>query len=250
MAYRAPRVPDSTIVTPFEVAGPCFPRGMGITVGGCTPPFGLSNVPGSLGWVPEKVKIDGIPNPVSGIAPNPDTFRRVPVPAGSRGTPETMALMRELAIEAAGDPFFIQHARGVVRGLGSKNYEEALARILDYVKTRVDYLPDPINEQDIDWLQSPGWTLFVEGQGDCDDLSMLIAALDLGVGLGAAYRALPLNKADPTQESHVYPLGGIRTSEGVIWLAQDAVPSVAELGWEPPQSEWAGRPYDVVVAVP
>lgn len=52
--------------------------------------------------------------------------------------------------------------------------------ILHYVQTRVAYVPDPNDEE---WYQGPVWTLAYGG--DCEDLSVLVAALARCAGLEA-----------------------------------------------------------------
>ena len=214
-------------------------------------PLRSASPPGSLLWTPPAVSLQGIPNPVSAPRPNPATFRRVKIPKGSRGTTATLKIMADLAREAASDPYFIMEARGIVRGNGSKNYEQDARSIMDFVKTRIDYRPDPQADGMVDWVQSPGWTLYVDGQGDCDDSSTLLAALDLAAGLGASFRAVRLNRADPSSFSHVYTMAGWRDSRTgrVVWAAQDTVPDPV-LGWEPPAEEQVGPPNDELVGWP
>lgn len=235
MAYRNVRV---------SAPGP-FPH---------SPPFGLgalpSPPPGSLGWVPGPVQIDGIPRSVSAPMPNPATFRRIAVPSGTMGTLATLQIIADLAREAASDPFFIQEARGIVRGNGSKNYERDAQSIMNYGKQNVDYRPDPIGDM-LDYICSPGWVLFVDGQEDCDSLAGTIAGLDLAAGLGAAVKAVRLDPANPDQFSHVYALAGVKDDRGnVRWLAQDTVPRVARLGWEPSPQEQVGPANMLVIAYP
>lgn len=207
--------------------------------------------PGSLLWTPPVVSLQGIPNPVSAPRPNPATFRRVKIPKGSRGTTATLKIMADLAREAASDPYFIMEARSIVRGNGSKNYEQDARSIMDYVKRSVDYRPDPIADGMVDWVQSPGWTLWVDGQGDCDDTTTLVAGLNMAAGLGAMEKAVRLNPQDPSSFSHVYALAGFRDprSGQVVWLAQDTVPDPV-LGWEPGPEEQVGPPNTELVSWP
>lgn len=192
------------------------------------------------------VKIDGIPMPVSGPQPNLSTFRRIEIPSGARGTTATLKKMAELTVEGSQDPYFVEeYARPLARGLASKDYVGEARNILRWVKDTIRYTQDPYS---LEWLQSPGWTVCVEGMGDCDDMCSTIGCLALALGHGCTFRALKLDPNNPSEFSHVYCLINIRDDKlGPISLAADPVPEVAELGWEPPRSMWLDV-NDLVVA--
>lgn len=192
------------------------------------------------------MRLTGIPYDVHAPEPDVSTFRRVQIPEGARGTRETLQEMARLAAEAARDPYFVQEARGIVRGLPPRDQVAEADAILQWVKHGVDYRGDPY---EMDWVQSPGWTLYVEGQADCDDGSTLICALDLAIGLGCVLRAARLDSAQPDEFSHVWSLAGVRDGGRALWLAQDFVPTPAVLGQEPP-GPWIGEAMDFVVAMP
>jgi hypothetical protein len=204
-------------------------------------PTGLRGM-AAIGDEPRTAVIQGISQPVSGPTPNPATFRRMRISPGSRGTNETLEKMAELAVEGSTDPWFVAFARGEVRECGSRDHLCEAAALLRWVKGHVPYRHDP---QFMEWIQSPGWTAFVEGQGDCDDFAILIAAMALSVGLQAKFRAVALNKQNPTEYTHVYPMIEV---PGKGWLAADAVPPTAKLGWEPPKEMWVMEPNDLVVS--
>jgi hypothetical protein len=194
------------------------------------------------------VKIDGIPSPVSAPAPDRSTWRRVPIPPGVKGTKAELEIIAALAREAVTDPFFVEEARSIVRGVRGRDYQGEAAAILGYVREMTDYRHDPIGVDEVDRISSPGYLLFVDPQGDCDDMVALVCALNLGVGHGCMIRAVRL---DPNREdfSHVYALAGIPGPGGPTWLGQDAVTSFP-LGWEPPREDWVGESLDLVVAFP
>jgi hypothetical protein len=227
----------------------------GLVPAECLPPNGLlysqgvSGVPGSLAWTPPTVNIPGV-GFVSAPAPNPQTYKRVPVPDGPGGTLATMQTVGALALEAAADPQVVAEARSIVRACPPRADACALSAILDYVKTRCDYRSDPIAEDasgtELDHISSPGYLLFVDGGEDCESLMGLVAALVLAAGVaGIMFRAVALDPARPTQMSHVYAMALLKDGRQ---LAMDPVPPDAKLGDQPPQNIWLAPPIDYVVA--
>lgn len=194
------------------------------------------------------VLIPGIPRPVSGPVADPSTFRRLQISTGARGTTETLRAMADLIVEASQDPYFVQFTRNIVRSCASKDYLCEADALLQYVKQNVTYRQDPLL---MEWVQSPGWTMFVERQGDCDDSSSLLAAMDLAAGHGAELVAVATERSNPSEYTHVFTRVGLRTpGGGVEWLGQDAVPTPARLGWEVPRSMWVMAPNVLTIASP
>ncbi len=195
------------------------------------------------------VKVFGIPRATGRASLARDVCYKLQIPLGARGTTATLERMAELAVEASQDGGFVQLARGIVRGCAPRAHEcEGLA-IYDHVLETVDYRNDPMFAE---WVQSPGWTYLVEGQGDCDDQSSLIAALDLAVGRACRFGAYMLDreKAQAGEYSHVLCEMGIRTPTGKVkWLGQDTVAKQG-FGWTPPESAWFGPPNYLAIAEP
>lgn len=204
-------------------------------------PRGLHGM-AAIGEEPRTAQIQGIARPVSGPAPNPETFKRVRISDGKRGTDETLAVMSDLAVEASQDPYFVAFARGVVRECGSRDHACEAEAILRWVKENVRYRSDALY---MEYVSSPGWIAFVDGQEDCDGMATLIAAMALAVGLRAKFRAVALNRANPTEFTHVFPMIEV---PGRGWLAADAVPPRAVLGWEPPREMWVMPANDLLVS--
>ena len=196
----------------------------------------------ALGEEPRTASLPGFARPVSGPVPNPDTFRRIKIAEGARGTTQTLEQMAELAVEASQDPYFVQFARGVVRECGGRDHVCEARAILEWAKREITYRHDPAL---MEYLQSPAWTAFVDGAGDCDDGSSLISAMALSVGLGTMFRAVALNKANPKEFTHVYPMIKI---PGRGWFAADFVPPTVQLGWEPPKELWVMAPNELVMS--
>ncbi len=197
-------------------------------------------------WTPPSVRIAGIPNLISAPAVSGRTWRRVKIRADQLGTLDTMNIMAGMSLEAAADPTFVNDARSILRDCAARDYACAASGDLVFSRDRVRYTEGPLGEdadgQVYQWLQSPGYLLYVIGQGLCADFATLIAALLLAQGVSGAigYRAVFLDPNRPRGASHVY----------AMWngLAVDPVPPGARLGDEPPQSEWVAPALDFVVA--
>lgn len=143
--------------------------------------------------------------------------------------------MVELAQAAAHDPDFVFWARAAVRDVPSKAHHAAARRLLDWVRATVRYRYDPLG---LEWVQDPRHTLLVDGAGDCDDGSTLIAALAVALGYRATVRFVKADRSRPDEFSHVYTVVGIPDGRGgEEWIALDWTQAHAEPGWEPPY--WA-----------
>lgn len=208
---------------------------------------GVGSVPGSLGWVPPSVHIAGIPNPVAGPTVSDRTWRRVRIGKNERGTIDTMRLMCEMALEAATDPTFVEDARSVARSCPARDYACVAEADIEFMRARVRYTEgslgtDPDGSELYQWLQSPGYLLYVSGQGLCADFAALGMALAVAQGLKGSIgaRSVFLDPSRPRGASHVY----------AMWngLAIDPVPPRSRLGDEPPRSSWVAPPLDIVCA--
>jgi transglutaminase-like putative cysteine protease len=156
------------------------------------------------------------------------SFQLLDVPM-SRYTASTIEVMHEMVKRAKTDPRFRELAlflsRDGDRGRDWKNYSAELENVFTKLRNVVTYRRDP---HQVEWVQSPWHTLRLRA-GDCDDLSVLIAAM-MGA-LGAPYRFITL-KADagrPDEWSHVFPEIKV---PGKGWVAVDL--SIADdLGFRP-----------------
>jgi len=159
--------------------------------------------------------------------------------------------MGRLAVAAAHDPEFIDHARALVADLPPKAYEEEARRIFDHVKSVVRYVHDPAG---LEMTSDPRDLLFVLGQGDCDDASCVIAALGMALGMGAAFRTVSteceVNAAGQREcpWRHVYAVLGVPRGSQVDWIPADTAEG-SYLGWEP-QGRSISRVRTWVVANP
>lgn len=104
--------------------------------------------------------------------------------------------------------------------------------ILHYVQTKVAYVPDPNDEE---WYQGPVWTLAFGG--DCEDLSVLVAALARCAGLNADVYWIDQPEA---RLNHVVS----RIEVGRAYLFADASITTAFLGEHPHDAVKRSQQFD------
>lgn len=143
-------------------------------------------------------------------------------------TEATVAEMTRLATEGGHHPGIVALAAMITRDLPSHAHVAEADAIFRAVKAHLRYAYDPRGQER---LQHPVFSFFTEGQGDCDDHAILVSALAIAAGHGAAFRAVV---ADPESDefSHVYAMIGLRTAQGEVWYAADTCFG-DRLGWEP-----------------
>lgn len=92
-----------------------------------------------------------------------------------------------------------QLALSLIRDLpGHKNWVGQIKRLHSYVQNRIQYVHDIV---DVETLQTPLVTLQIR-QGDCDDQSVLLAALLESIGHPTRFVAIKRNIFAPFE--HVY----------------------------------------------
>ena len=109
----------------------------------------------------------------------------------------------------------------------SRNDECEVERIWDFAVLNVRYVLDPV---DADYFATVRRTLEAGG-GDCDDLTILFAALLKSLGFEVVARVISTKKA-PGEWVHVYPLVGLSKDNPKRWLPLDATVKGATPGWE------------------
>jgi predicted transglutaminase-like cysteine proteinase len=147
---------------------------------------------------------------------------------GKRGTAETVAIMAKLAMGdwGARSERIRALALAIVRVAGSagKDYLAEVLAIHRWVQTTIRYTRDPIGQETV---QTPEYTAFVNQAGDCDDFSVLEAAL-LGA-LGHPTRFVTIGYK-PQAFSHVYLEVQVRGR----WMPLDPIMADKPVGWEAP----------------
>lgn len=166
--------------------------------------------------------------PLSGI-PSAWLGQRSPLLSGEPGTKQTIDLMRHLIDEAVADANFVRFAVDLVRNVPAYNDLGEAQTIYKWVQGHVRFTKDPVTKEKL----YPPQELLKIRAGDCDDISMLMAALLIAIGYPARLITLAANPASPDEFSHVYVEGEIPPGSGG-WLPMDAARADAEFGVAPP----------------
>lgn len=169
-----------------------------------------------------------------GILP-PSRLKLTAIPGGDAGTKATLNAMKEIAWKSVRHhehgPVIREAAIAAVlkNECAPKDFTCEYKAIHEFVRDKIRWTRDARKHETLVW---PARTLLI-GAGDCDDKSMLEAAMLLMIGFpGVAYKAIAANPDIPDQYTHVYviadPLGRGK------WIASDPTVSGAKLGWESP----------------
>lgn len=141
---------------------------------------------------------------------------------GPRGTLETASFMRELVNQYKVDPEIRGTAMSLVQALPDKDERSEVDAIFNFVRDGIRYLKDV---WDVETLHSPP-ELLACGQGDCDDKSVLLAALLESIGYETLFK---ITGYDGPEFQHVYVI--VRLN-GVSIPLDPTEPEPA--GWEAP----------------
>jgi transglutaminase-like putative cysteine protease len=115
-----------------------------------------------------------------------------------RGTEQTIAEMRRLALAAQTVWPLRRLVERVCRGLEAKDYLSELAALYHFVCQHVRYQRDPLT---VELVKTPMATLQT-GVGDCDDIATLLAALVLLSGSDARFVTVGFRRHGPF--THVF----------------------------------------------
>jgi len=105
----------------------------------------------------------------------------------------TLRVMRDLAGRALRDPVILDAAVQAVRGVDGRDVPAQIAALRSWLARRIQFLRDPDIEGDV--LRTPRYLLdhlHRDGvaRADCDDVSMLTAALGKSIGIPARFHAV------------------------------------------------------------
>jgi hypothetical protein len=109
----------------------------------------------------------------------------VPQLPGAAGIVQTIGLMRAMTNQAIAHPLIRQHAARATEHVARGHQKEQALAIGEWVRVKVRYVPDPLHKEN---LTNPATmaTAIHQGKkvfGDCDDMSMLVAAMGKSIGL-------------------------------------------------------------------
>lgn len=136
-----------------------------------------------------------------------------PVPdAGDGQTARVIELMARYAVEDSSSPEVLEAVRRAQEDLPGAEPEE---QVFHYVRSRIRFVYDEVTALPLQsWYADPIIEALIRprdmiaslpfAQGDCDDFSMLVAAMLMAQGVDVAYVTVAADPADPAQFSHVY----------------------------------------------
>lgn len=156
----------------------------------------------------------------------PVTYKTLP--GGWAGTDATVALMQQITTGKWGSrsPKIRALAINIVRtaGVPEKNYQAEMVAIHNWVRDQIRYTKD-VNGQET--LCYPEDTAFNTKAGDCDDKSMLEAALLGAIGITSRFVTVGLT---PFKYDHVY----LQAKPKNAWISLDPIMRDKPAGWEVP----------------
>jgi len=155
------------------------------------------------------------------------------LPSGFRGTDETVRLMSGLSHGRWGarSPKIRALAINILRqrGVPEKKYPAEMVALYEWTRDRIRYTRDVAGQET---LSPPEEVAFNSMAGDCDDKSMLLAALLGSVGIATRYKVIGVTR---TSYSHVY-LQARPGPPGSAWVSLDPIMKDKTAGWEAPAS--------------
>ena len=172
----------------------------------------------------------------------------IEIPAGDKGTEETIRWMARIAVAGSRHPRVIELAHRLVRDTLHKDYRAQADAVLAHLKANVQYVRDPAG---LELVQEAPWTLFEGRAADCDDHAVAACALLLALGHPCAFRTVAERRAGlPWSEvlfrkrgfGHVYAAVNIDGR----WLGVDSTVVGSHAGWEPPPSAVARKKLWVI----
>ena len=155
------------------------------------------------------------------------------IPYGWRGTKRTLEAMTDKAAADAKKWNFIKIVSRIVASCPDRDQVCELHKMFAFVKRYVRFIPDPRTKKKdgyVELVQAPFYTLDRRA-GDCDDMSVLLAAMAMAIGMPARFVAIVDPMMSKTEFSHVYAAAKANGQ----WTSMDASVKTKPLGWEPPR---------------
>lgn len=158
--------------------------------------------------------------------------RRIPLSDGTKGTAETIGIIRQLVGEGVTHPLVRRTATDIVRAYQVPMHDrwgEARA-IYDWVLKNIRYVPDPVGVgYGIEFMQ-PAAEYLASRAGDCDCINAILLPALLGsVGFETRAVTVMADAEDPENFSHIY----LEVNIDGRWVALDAARPGAAFGRAP-----------------
>jgi len=146
------------------------------------------------------------------------------IPDGAAGIKATLEIMAELARRGRETWTVRSLAERIVSNVPQKNYWAELSAIHAWVRDNIRYTHDV---RDVETVAPPEQTI-QRGLGDCDDKSLLVAALIEAIGHQARFVAVGKRFGD---YQHVL----VEANIDGAWIPVETTENVP-LGWYPPKT--------------
>ena len=163
------------------------------------------------------------------LAPSPTLNGHViPMSGGYAGIVQTLAIMRRMVRECRTNPIIRQAATNTIFLTPEKDQWSEAEAIFNYVRDHIRYVRDVL---DVETLSTPMMTL-AGRVGDCDDQTMLLAAMLESVGYVTRFVIEGYNA--PGRFDHVY----LEAQVNHQWIPMDPTEPNG-MGWRPanPQAQ-------------
>lgn len=154
----------------------------------------------------------------------PSTVQLGVIAEGSRGIYQTLRIMNRLVRDGKRTMRVREKAMQLVQACGpgnARDYKCQVKALHQFVRDNIRYVMDIT---DTETIATPDKTLEL-GAGDCDDKSVLLAALLESIGHPTAFIAIGF---EPGVFSHVY----VESKIGTVWVPLETTEAVP-VGWSP-----------------
>lgn len=144
------------------------------------------------------------------------------ISGGKAGTRQTLKIMSDIVKAWKVHPEIRNLAVSITSDIPGKDFPSEIAAIQGWVKRNIRYVQDVAG---VETIQTPDVTLSLMA-GDCDDQSIIVAALLESIGHPTRFRAIGFA---PNEMEHVF----VETRLGSGWVSVETTEPV-DIGWQPP----------------
>lgn len=166
---------------------------------------------------------------------------------GDTAIKETLKIMKRLAVRDSKSPEIAKVAGEIFAKSKSKADIDIAKAAFDYVFKNIQYKYDheiifdhfkpseftagSQNAEDIEFTTAPKYLISETKEGDCDDMSTLLASLHIALGLSTNFKVIAWKNNDPDAEfTHVYTEVKVEDGKKAYWIPSD--PVIQEFGKE------------------
>ena len=155
------------------------------------------------------------------------------VPDGEAGVDATVARMQQLVRDAVQDPRLVLFAQDLTVPAGARLTTRVVEEVVKFVRTHWQFRGDPVGRRAVEFVKQPDRLLSEFASrgamvGDCDDASVLVAALLTAVGISTRFVVVQRDRSSPTYD-HIF----IEAWSQGRWLPIDGVALGRELFYRP-----------------